>query len=138
LKQDIRESGKLSAFLKGRTLWCACHLAESLPSDYSDLIADILQMCSQFSQEESAISVKLVAVKTIIKYSRKVKDQELLHRQVSMILDDVIALLNRKDNFDYIYLPIEAIAMISKTNEQQISEVAPKVTPKLLLLFRDC
>lgn len=95
-------------------------------------------MCSQFSQEESAISVKLVAVKTIIKYSRKVKDQELLHRQVSLILDDVIALLNRKDNFDYIYLPIEAIAMISKTNEQQISEVAPKVTPKLLLLFRDC
>jgi hypothetical protein len=50
----------------------------------------------------------------------------------------VIALLNRKDNFDNIYLPIEAIAMISKTNEQQISEVAPKVTPKLLLLFRDC
>lgn len=66
------------------------------------------------------------------------KNQELLQQKVSMILDDITALLNRNDNFDYIYLPIEAIAMISKTNEEQISQIAPKVTPKLLLLFRDC
>lgn len=47
-------------------------------------------------------------------------------------------LLLRNDNFDYIYLPIEAISMISKLDEGQISAVAPKITPKLLVLFRDC
>lgn len=57
---------------------------------------------------------------------------------MSLILDDITTLLNRRDNFDFIYLPIEAISMISKTNEEQISKVAPKVTPKLLVLFRDC
>jgi len=47
-------------------------------------------------------------------------------------------LLNRNDNFDYIYLPIEAIGMLSKNDEASISQVAPQITPKLLVLFRDC
>ena len=34
------------------------------------------------------------------------------------MVEDIIALLNRADNFDYIYLPIEAIAMVSKLDEE--------------------
>lgn len=74
LKSDIENSGEMKTYLKGRSLACAYHMGEVIPSDYEELIIDILDMCAKFSQEERFISIKLVAIKTLLKYSRKVKD----------------------------------------------------------------
>ena len=51
------------------------------------------------------------------------------------ILDDLLALLD-SSNKDVMYLPIEAFQTFSKVNESTVSQMAPKITPKLLKIFK--
>lgn len=67
----------LQSYLKGRTLWCAAQLAEILPKDYAVLNTDILTLARKFLVEEKFLSVKLVATRCIVKYSRKVNAETL-------------------------------------------------------------
>lgn len=68
------QSVSMRSYLKGRSLACAFHLCEIIPRDYADLILAILDMCADFTKNESLISIKLIGIKTLIKYSRKLKD----------------------------------------------------------------
>jgi len=47
------------------------------------------------------------------------------------ILDDLLGLLDLS-NKDVMHLPIEAFQTFSKVNEETVSKMAPKITPKLL------
>ena len=111
------KSENIKSYLKGRSLSCAFHLCEIIPRDYEDLISTILDMCADFVVNEKLISIKLVGIKTLIKYARKLKDQTLLLPRLIKMQDEISMLLLRNDNFDYIYLPIEAISKISKLDE---------------------
>ena len=70
------------------------------------------------------------------RYQRLIKDKNELIQRNNLILDDITNMLNRKDNYDFIQIPIEAILMISRLDEDQIAQIAPKITPKLLKLFK--
>lgn len=50
------------------------------------------------------------------------------------ILDDLLQLLDYSN--DVMSLPIEAFQTFSKVNEATVSQMAPKITPKLLEIFK--
>lgn len=84
------------------------------------------------------ISVKLIATRCINKYSRKLK-KELQVYSVELfdqVLDNLTFLLEFA-SFESIYIPIEALTQYSKFDENLVSAMAPKVTPKLLKLFKN-
>lgn len=68
-------------YLKGRTLWCASQLAEIIPKDYTDMIMDILNLSKDVLIEEKIVSVKLVATRCLVKFSRKLKSDILIDYQ---------------------------------------------------------
>jgi hypothetical protein len=78
-----------------------------------------------------------VATRCIVKYSRKVKIDSLLldSSKFEKILDNLTGLLDAI-SFESIYLPIEAFTQFSRINEEIVAQMAPKVTPKLLKLFK--
>jgi hypothetical protein len=80
-----------------------------MPKDYTELNNEILSLAIKFLVEEEVNSVKLVATRCIIKYSRKVKVETLLLEpsKFEKILDNLTALLDII-SFESIYLPIEA------------------------------
>lgn len=83
-------------------------------------------------------SVKLVATRTLVKYARKMKKEDLLENaeKFESILDDLLGLLDIS-NKDVMHLPIEAFQTFSKVNEKTVSQMAPKITPKLLKIFKN-
>ena len=76
MKTDFSKA-LLASYLKGRTLWCAAQLAEILPKDYENINTDILNMAVKFLVEEKTFSVKLVSTRCIIKYTRKLKAEQI-------------------------------------------------------------
>jgi hypothetical protein len=50
-------------------------------------------------------------------------------------LDELLDLLDFS-NKDVMHLPIEAFQTFSKINEMTVSKMAPKITPKLLKIFK--
>ena len=83
-------------------------------------------------------SVQLMAIRTLIRFHRRFKDQQLEHLQdkFTLILEPLLLLLD-KAPLECKYLPVEAISTFSKLNEQLVAEMSPTITPKLLQLFRD-
>ena len=82
---------------------------------------------------ENIISIKLISTRTLVKFARKMK-KEHLHdnaQKFESILDDLLGLLDLS-NKDVMHLPIEAFQTFSKVNEETVSKMAPKITPKLL------
>jgi hypothetical protein len=79
-----------------------------------------------------------MATRTLIKYTRKIKNEELLANSTKFerILKPLMLLLD-KAPLDCLYLPIEAFATFSKINKSTIAQMSPLVTPKLLVLFRN-
>ena len=136
MKTDF-EKAMLQSYLKGRTLWCAAQLAEILPKDYQDIHNNILDMAVKFLVEEKIFSIKLVSTRCIIKFSRKIKHEVIINRkdQFETILDNLTQLLET-GTMESIYLPIEAFTQYSLVNEEIVSHMAPKITPKLLKLFK--
>ena len=124
----------MKSYLKGRTLYCASQLAEILPSDYEEVHHFIIKLAIQFLIEEKLISIKLVATRCLVKFSRKVKTetlQVLLNEQFENILANLSGLLD-SSSIESLYLPIEAFTSYSRKNEEIVAKMAPKITPKLL------
>ena len=67
------EKALLKSYLKGRTMACASQLVEIMPRDYIEIHKNVLNMSIQFLIEEKLTSVKLVATRCLIKFSRKIK-----------------------------------------------------------------
>jgi hypothetical protein len=78
-------------------------------------------------------SVQLMATRTLIRFHRRSKDQQLDHLQdkFTLILEPLLLLLD-KAPLECKYLPVEAISTFSKLNEQLVAEMSPTITPKLL------
>ena len=96
-------------------------------------------MSIQFLIEEKLTSVKLVATRCLIKFSRKIKPDQLMpiiSSKFEDILDQLTSLLD-SPSLDTIFLPIEAFTQYSRLNEQIVAQMAPKITPKLLKFFRN-
>lgn len=82
--------------------------------------------------------MQLMAIRTLIRFSRRFKEQHLsqFEDKLPLILEPLLSLLERAP-LECKYLPVEAISTFSKLNEQLVAQMSPKVTPKLLQLFRD-
>lgn len=78
-----------------------------------------------------------MATRTLVRYARKMKKENLLSEAEKFegILDDLLELLD-SSNKDVMYLPIEAFQTFSKVNQATVSQMAPKITPKLLQIFK--
>lgn len=71
------EKAQLKSMLKGRTLWCANQLVEILPRDYEEIHTAVLNLSTEILTKENLISLKLVATRSLIKFSRKLKPELL-------------------------------------------------------------
>lgn len=126
--------------LKGRILWCASTCSEALifPDDQTlKLKTFILDLAIDALKNEKTTSLKLVACRTLVKYARKMKKEALLENahKFEGILDNLLELLDLS-NKEVMYLPIEAFQTFSRVNQETVSKMAPKITPKLLLIFK--
>lgn len=93
------------------------------PRDYDDIYSEVLKQAAEVLIMEKLISLKLVATKTLIKFSRKVKP-EVLQLMVGdifeAIIDELSGLLDTT-SMDTIHLPIEAFTSYSKLNEDIVA-----------------
>lgn len=67
----------MRSYMEGRTLWCASQFAEIIPKDYTEINMGILNSSVQILIEQKVTSVKLIATRCIIKFSRKIKNDIL-------------------------------------------------------------
>ena len=133
------EKALLKSYLKGRTMACAIQLVEIMPRDYIEIHKNVLDLAIKFLIEEKLTSVKLVATRALIKFSRKIKSDVLMpiiQPKFEEILDQLTTLLD-SPSLDTIYIPIEAFTQYSRLNEAIVAQMAPKITPKLLKFFRN-
>lgn len=132
-------SKPLRSHLIGRSLWCAYNLAEILPWDFDDIHVAILKLASRtLLSEKKLMSLQLVATRSLIKFSRRVKPEtltEVMGDSFELLVDELAALLDRA-SVDTVHLPIEAFTAYSRLNESIVARMAPKITPKLLRFFR--
>lgn len=131
----------MQRILRGRMLWCSSACSECLlaPTEQNLKVKnDIIDISIEMLKKTKVTSVKLVATRTLVKYARKMKKEDLLDNATKFesILDDLLSLLDIS-NKDVMHLPIEAFQTFSKVNEQTVSQMAPKITPKLLLIFKN-
>lgn len=132
----------MKGYLKGRTLWCASQLAEIVPRDFEDLNMTLFKLAISILNEPPSklcpISVKLVATRCINKYARKIKKelQVYSNEEFDQILDQLTKLIDQI-SFESIFVPIEAFTQYSKLNEDLVAHMAPKITPKMLKLFKN-
>ncbi len=128
----------LKTLLKGRMLNLAASWADIIPRDYDDLIIRIIDLAISFMQEVKTISVKLAATRCLIKFSRRLKKQDMEANvaRFHQVLDDLIGLLHSSHS-ENVYLPIDAISQFSRINEEAVANIAPKCTPSLMRLFRE-
>jgi hypothetical protein len=109
-----------------------------MPRDYDDVNTEVLKMSAEVLIEEPLVALKLVATKTLIKFSRKVKPEVLqimVGEIFEAIIDELTGLLDTA-SMENIHLPIEAFTSYSKLNETIVAQMAPKITPKLLKFFK--
>ena len=79
----------------------------------------------------------MAAVRTIIKFSRKFSKEELQQQseRFEAVYEPLLELLDAC-SVDCLFLPIEAFTTLSKINEEIVAQMTPKVTPRLLRIFR--
>lgn len=83
--------------------------------------------------------MKLVATSCLVKYARKLKPEvatAVVQPRFAHVLDQLTDLLDNTSLIAAVYLPIEAFTQYSRYNEEIVAQMAPRVTPKLLKLFR--
>ena len=134
-------SPAVARLLKGRMLWCAAACCECVgaPTDQNAKIKNqIVDVSIETLKKSKITSIKLVATRTLVKYARKMKKEDLHENAVKFeaILDNLLGLLNTS-NKDVMHLPIEAFQTFSKVNEKTVSQMAPKITPNLLRIFKN-
>jgi hypothetical protein len=84
---------------------------------------DILNLSKDLLIEEKIVSVKLVATRCLVKFSRKLKSDILVDYQkekFEKVLEQLTILLD-SSHLDSINLPIEAFALYSKVNEEIVA-----------------
>ena len=83
------------------------------------------------------VSLQLMTIKALIRFSRRFKEAKMdeFENKLELIWEPLLALLDTAP-LECKYLPVEAISNFSKLNEQLVAQMSPKVTPKLLELFR--
>lgn len=119
----------MSSYLKGRALWCCATCSETLivPDEYTNTLKKtILDFAIDSLQKEKAKSVKLIATRALVKYSRKI-DKETLKsysKQFESVLDSLLLLLDSSRR-DVMHLPIEAFYIFSKADSEIVSNMAP-------------
>ena len=88
-------------------------------------------------KETTIKSVQLVATRVLVNYCRRISKNALDGNieKFGTILDELTNLLDTT-SLETVYLPIEAFLTFSKTNEDAVAVMAPKITPKLLSLFK--
>ena len=126
----------MNRIIRGRMLWCASACSECLltPNEQNLKVKnDIVDLSIEVLKKTKVTSVKLVATRALIKYARKMKKEDLHENaeKFESILDDLLSLLDISQK-EVMHLPIEAFQTFSKVNEKTVSQMAPKITPKLL------
>lgn len=119
-------------------LWCATQLVDIMPKDYEDLHIAVVQRASEVLSCERLISLKLVATRTLVKFARKVKPEQLqmlVQDNLEVLIGKLASLLDTA-SLDTLHLPIEAFTQFSKMNETLVAAMAPMITPKLLSFFK--
>ena len=141
LETDFDKAPKsLRGCLVGRSLWCASQVCDLVPrNEQGDQFKSrMIDMAVHYLCHSAEISIKLVATRCLLKYTRKHKGDELqqYEEKFEKILEPLLGMLD-KAPLDCVSLPIEAISAFSKLNEKAIAALSPRVTPKLLRLFKD-
>ena len=80
VRTDLADAGQMKAHLKGRTLWCASTCSESLifPDERTaELKSFILDLAIDSLKSSKINSIKLVSTRTLVKYARKIKKENL-------------------------------------------------------------
>ena len=98
----------------------------------------MLKLSSDILISEKLISLKLVATRTLVKFSRKIKAdvlQSIVADNFEKIIDELTSLLDSA-SIENVHLPIEAFTNYSRLKEATVAQMAPKITPKLLKFFR--
>jgi hypothetical protein len=80
------------------------------------------------------ISVKLTAARCLTKYLRKLPSTEINFKLLKDCLDPLLLLVDESIT-ECIHLPIDTFTVLSRLDEASVSEIAHKVTPKMLNLF---
>ena len=106
-------------------LWCSSSCSDCLlaPTEQNIKVKnDIIDISIDTLKKTQVTSVKLVATRTLVKYARKMKKEDLLENaeKFESILDDLLSLLDIS-NKDVMHLPIEAFQTFSKVNEKTVS-----------------
>ena len=118
-------STHMQRILTGRMLWCSSSCSDCLlaPTEQNIKVKnDIIDISIDTLKKTQVTSVKLVATRTLVKYARKMKKEDLLENaeKFESILDDLLSLLD-VSNKDVMHLPIEAFQTFSKVNEKTVS-----------------
>ena len=132
---------KHASYLRGRCLWCAQSCIEALlqtNEKTAKLKNQIIDLSVYTLKLEHAKSIKLVATRALIKFTRKLKAEDLEQnaQKFGSILDDLLVLLQHSDK-EVMHLPIQAFQVFSRFNQATVSIMAPQITPKLLSIFKD-
>lgn len=117
----------------------ANQLVEILPRDYEELHISILKSATEVLITAKLVSLKLVATRSMIKFSRKLRPevlQPIIGDKFELIIDELTGLLDSA-SLDTIHLPIEAFTQFSRMNESVVAQMAPKITPTLLKFFKN-
>ena len=98
--------------MKGRTLWCAATCSESLIGQDEQTIklkSRIVDLAIDSLKNSKINSLKLISTRTLVKYARKMKKENLLENapKFESILDNLLELLDFS-NKEVMHLPIEA------------------------------
>lgn len=114
-------------------------MVEILPKDFDDVYSGVVKLAAEtLTAEKKLLSLKFVATRSLIKYSRRVQASQLaevLGDKFESLIDELAGLLDCA-SMETVHLPIEAFTTYSKINEAIVAQMAPKVTPKLLKFFR--
>lgn len=125
----------------GRQLQACAAICDSVPKwrpEAKKFFQQVLDLAVKALREEKQMSIKLAAVRNIIRFSRKFPKDELqeLAGRFEAIYDPLLELLDMS-SLDCLFLPIEAFTTLSKINEDIVAQITPKVTPRLLAIFRN-
>lgn len=137
---NFDQAPELGAYLQGRALWClsTCNDCFVVPSEQVETLKrKVLSLSIQILSKEIKKSIKLIAARTLVRFSRKLSKEVLneYSEQFQTVLGDLLMILDSSQR-DLMHLPVEAFLTFSKVNEKIVAAMAPIITPKLLTIFK--
>lgn len=137
---NMQDKKKLQPYIIGRQLWCISTSIEAFMTkneQEAQLKNRIVCYAIKVLKEQDIKAVKLIATRTIVRYARKINpdDIESIAKKFESVLDDLLKLIETC-NKDVMHLPIQAFQTFSQFSEDTVAQMAPKITPKLLEIFK--